>query len=235
MRFSLLAACVLFAGIQTLSAESVVADFSSTNNPNGSYQYGYESALGLNFALFPDQLSGSGYAGYESATDGTGAAIYGVDGSVASSGTVIFTPGFLNFSPSSTGQLAVLRYTVSSSGLYDVTGEFRGQDSHGVTTDAHVLFNNDLLNTSDFNADVNGTGDPSAQTFDIAGIHLNAGDTIDFALGDGGNGYTYDNTGLQATITETTPDAASDAPEPGSVLLVAAGVISLLALKRRFV
>src|SRR5579875_1945401 len=99
MRLLLIPACLLFLGIQALPAANVVADFSTANNPNGSCQYGYESALGQNFALLPDQISGSGYAGYGTASDGTGAVIYSVDGSRAGTGTVIFSPGFLNFSP----------------------------------------------------------------------------------------------------------------------------------------
>lgn len=228
MRSAILAGGLLLAGFQGVFAANIVTDFSSTQNPNGSYQYGQETTLGGTFTNLEQQISGSGYAGYQSSSN-PGAVIYGADGSVTGSGTVIYTPEYLNLGPAMDGAFAVLRYTVQTAGSYDVDGKFRGQDTHGVSTDVHVLFNSNLLDSSDFNADVNGTGDLSAKAFNIDNLYLNVGDTIDFAVGTGGNGYYFDNTGLQASITAAT----AAVPEPGLFGLVAIGLVGLFALRRK--
>jgi hypothetical protein len=58
-------------------------------------------------------------------------------------------------------------------------------------------------------------------------LSLNAGDTVDFAVGFAANNYNYDSTGFDAAISET--------PEPGTMgLLVSSlGVLGLVARRRR--
>ncbi len=75
----------------------------------------------------------------------------------------------------------------------------------------------------------------SAKSFATVG-KVQAGDTIDFAVGYGNNQtYLYDSTGLDATIS-TTPAAVSESvPEPSTVLggLAFSAFIAQMRMKRK--
>ena len=215
----------LLTGVLTivlpLAASDIVTDFSTIFNPNGPYQFGAESTLGGAFSLGNTTVSGPGYAGWSGAS-GLPRIIADTMGSTFTSGTVTYETDYLVLHPASDGTYAVLRYTVAVPGLYQISGAYRGQDTHGTSTDVHILVNG----ASAFDAEVTGYLDPSKQTFSLLSA-LNANDTIDFAVGFGTNGtYFYDSTGLQGTIA----DAA--APEPASAILILSG-IALCGLFRK--
>jgi len=77
-----------------------------------------------------------------------------------------------------------------------------------------------------FDASVNGYGPANAKSYADGSISLVIGNTIDFAVGPGGNGYDFDTTGLAAQI--------NGVPLPGAVLLLGSGLLGLAGCGRRF-
>jgi len=96
--------------------------------------------------------------------------------------------------PGPQGQQTVVRWTAPSSGTFNISGRFEGIAGGHATTDVHVMHNS----TSIFDGYVNGLGSVVPYSMQRT---VTAGDTIDFVVGDGGNAYWSDSTGLGATIT----------------------------------
>ena len=79
------------------------------------------------------------------------------------------------------------------------------------TTDVHVILNG----MTELFVDAINPGNLSAAYYS-GSIELKAGDTIDFLVGDGGNGYGNDSTGIMAAITYV--------PEPSTSTLALIGL-----------
>jgi hypothetical protein len=124
-------------------------------------------------------------------------------------------PETMALHPGGDGQYAIIRWTAPEAGTFTVTGSFFTFDWPSV--DTHVLLNG----TSFFDSTLS---EPGSNPFDLL-VSVAAGDTIDFAVGNGGNGHGGDATNFEAQI--------GPVPEPGSLLAVGCGLLGLLALKRR--
>lgn len=116
--------------------------------------------------------------------------------------------------------MATARYTVQTSftGFLDVAFM---DGSQFATTDVHVARNGVSL----FDAAI----DPSnaLRTFQ-ATLTLQTGDTLDFVAGWGADSaINFDTTTFTAVLSEAT------LPEPGSMAMLALGVLGLTALRRR--
>jgi hypothetical protein len=102
--------------------------------------------------------------------------------------------------PGATGTYAVARFFAPLSGLHHISGKFLGLEaaaSYPATrTDVHVLHNS---TNALFNEMV--IGQFTEKSFNVI-VQLNAGDTVDFAVGYGSGfqGNFGDSTGLSATI-----------------------------------
>jgi RHS repeat-associated protein len=104
----------------------------------------------------------------------------------------------LNLHPGAAGERSVVRWTAQRAGTYQIAGRFQGLDINGTTTDVAVVHNGA---TNLFTGNVTGYG--AQQAFAVT-VTVQAGQTIDFRVGWGGNGnYGADSTGLTATVTET--------------------------------
>jgi hypothetical protein len=92
----------------------------------------------------------------------------------------------------------VVRFAAPAAGSYAVNAAFFGLDFAGpTTTDVNIL----VAGISIFDGIVNGFGPGTGPIF-ATNLNLNAGDTIDFAVGVGPNGnYANDLTGLAATVS----------------------------------
>lgn len=197
----LASAAGLFMGIShAATANNVATDFSATSNPNGVWSYGYESTLGGTLNLY-DQ-SGNDPAGYDYWRSVVEASVIPEDihnptGSPIDLGTSVTIPaGGAMFHPGRNGEYSVYRFTAPADGTYDLVVTFTGLDFTGPTsTDVHILKNS----TSIFDGSVNGYGGSSTVPY-TASVSLNTGDTVDFAVGDGNNGYLYDSTGIDAVV-----------------------------------
>jgi hypothetical protein len=223
-----------FAGILTLcllngeaskagTIYDAAADFSSTNNPNGVWTYGWSSTLGSAFNLDVSRINDSGIDFWEGAIS-TGSppgqfpyvSHNGTSSTITYGGTVLYNPGQLGMHPGPQGQYSVIRFTAPAAGPYQLASSFAGLDFIGpTTTDVHVLLDGSAI----FNGNVDGFGAGSGPSFTTT-FTLQKGDTVDFAVGFGTNGtYFNDSTGITATFILI--------PEPTSFVLLSMGLVGL--------
>jgi len=203
---------------------NAAGDFSSSSNPNGAWSYGY--SYGVASAFHSDTTNTASY--------GPGLALGGWMGNVDSSPganypyalknftahpvtnneNTVYQPGQLGLQPGSSNEDSVVRWTAPFSGTFSISATFSGLDAGGDSVDVHILHNGSSI--------FNSTVSPNSAAFSGSQSIL-AGDTIDFVVGNGGNGLTDDSTGLSATIV----------PEPGVLGLVGMGFGCLLSLRFR--
>lgn len=115
----------------------------------------------------------------------------------ASSSQYDWRPGQLGMSPGSDNTTSVVRWTAPQAGKYAVSGTFYGTDTHPTSTDVHIYHNSVQLSPEDKRAvsSYRGNGVSHTQTIDAA-----ANDTVDFVVGAGPGGNTYDSAGLAASV-----------------------------------
>ncbi len=209
----------------------VSSDYSSINNPNGVWSYGWSSGLGSTFHLHTqnsvpssngiDQWDDPGHCVLvpaclpNMAHNGTANEIVSL--------TAVFRPGQISLHPGLPGDYSIVRWTSPAAYPIRIDAKFIGLDYVGTTTDVHILHNG--LSVFDiFIDDVDGftnlTPDTEVSLHALLGV--SAGDTIDFAAGLGSNGnFFFDTTGLEATIAPI--------PEPPSIVLFSIAMAVVLA------
>ena len=215
MRLFLLITGLVAGSILSSTASAVThdiyADFSSSANPNGVWQYGWLNALGGTFTPF-------------TAVEFSGSAWY--------SPTLGFIPlaghdtvsGWASFHPGGPNQYGDFRFTAPSTGSYALNFQFEGGDPHGTTTDVHINIGGINL----FSAFVNGYLAPSLQSYANGAVFLNSGQTIDIAVGYGSNfNNLFDTSLVQGTITDPVPE-----PETYAMLLAGLGLLGFVARRK---
>jgi hypothetical protein len=214
---------------------NAASDFSVTNNPNGAWRYGWSSSLGSNFNLYSNSgnLTPTIDLWYDSANTGSPSVSHNSTATEDNSHpTITYQPSELNFHPGYYGEYSIVRWIAPEAATYSLATMFTGLDHVGpTTTNVHVLHNNIVL----FSNLINGFGPSSTKSFATAGT-VQAGDTIDFAVGYGSNQtYFYDSTGLDATISTTPPAVSESVPEPSTVLggLAFSAFIAKMRMKRK--
>lgn len=200
-------AILLLAAVIAAPAAAVtynpLLDFSSASNPNGVYTYGYETSFGGALTAFTSNVPVNSQP-----QAWTTPAINQYLGVYDTGSSILQHPG-----PS--GQYSIVRITVATAGSYVVSGLF--SSSEDASTDVHILANGSSL----FDGAVNGS---SGYAFGFT-HYFASGATLDFAVGDGGNGYIGDSTLLGATVTSV--------PEPASWALLVTGFVMVGATARR--
>jgi hypothetical protein len=196
------------------------AEFSTTNNPNGVWSYGWSSTLASAFNLY--SYNGKIIPGknLDLWVDPTHVASYcpnvlhNATASTITFSSARWKPGQLSFHPGSNGEYSHVRWTAPNAGIFNIAATFTGIDFvYGTTTDVHVLHNG--ISLSD--GLVNGSGNTSLFSSTIS---VGKNDIIDFAVGYGSNrNYFNDSTALSVTI--------SSIPEPASLLLLGLGGLVL--------
>lgn len=204
-------------------------DFAIANgNPNGVWTYGYRDTLSSPFAPYSLSVSASSVIGWQF---GPGRSFDGNPGVYQSSttqllGTVYFDAGVVIQHPGQDGSLSVSRFTSPTTGQFTLTFAFTQQDSSPGGTDVHVLLNGGNL--------YSGLPDPHlGPTFRTLALTLTAGDTLDFAVGTGGNGFFNDSTGVFATIAPDHPSATAPAPAGFGLALFGGTLVAAVGRYRR--
>lgn len=203
-------------------------DFSASNNPNSAWSYGWTQTLGSSLNVYPDPGNLAGLDVWNDLNHislGVPHVAHNGTANTMTPGTFTYQPGQLGFHPGSNGEFSVIRWTAPSASTYTIAASFTGIDTHGTTTDVHVLKDGSSL----FTGDINGFGS-IAQLSPIA-LSLLAGDTIDFAVGFGSNGnYFFDSTGVNATINS---QEVSNVPIPAGIWLFGSALTGLFVKGRR--
>jgi hypothetical protein len=115
-------------------------------------------------------------------------------------------PMQVSLSPGSPGKYAVARWTAPAAGTYGVLVTFAGvtgnNGTKNATTDVHVQhLGKDLPGGA---ASINAGTQGNAFSF-LSNVVVGAAESIDFAVGDGGDGVIFDMTGVDAKVCRGTP------------------------------
>lgn len=203
-------------------ASDAAADFSTASNPNGVWSYGWSATLGGAFTI--DTTTNSPTPGIDQwggfiTPDGNPSVSHNSTGSIIALSTVRFNPGQLCMHPGVNGEYSVLRFTAPTAGSYLINAAFVGQDILGTSSDAHLL-----VNGSGVWAD-NVIGFEGTPVSVSSGLTLLAGDTVDVAVGFGGNDYFFDTTGVSFS--------AQAVPEPATLSVLGVALAGLARRKRK--
>jgi len=207
----MLAATVLASPLQAQLVFDAGKDFSTNQNPNGAWSYGWWEASKMEFALFTGlkresemEPSSSPRIWHWYVPDAEGReAIWalGVSWNPTDQPENILTmnlpPLGIQVHPGPENEYSVIRWTAPTSGLANIKAAFEGLNPNGTTTDVHVWHNGNALQ----DAAVDGFGTNSRVNFD-GEVTVIAGDTVDFGVGYGANGnHSCDSTLLSAAIS----------------------------------
>lgn len=182
------------AAFAYVNNDDVARDFSIATNPSPRWSYGSEPTRGAAFTLYTSHSRGSidiwSFGGlpilWHNPTDVT-----------VQQATNFTPPGKLGLHPGAGGEYSVARWTAPASGSYRIVADFIGRDaSYPTTTDVAVLQNNNGA-VPLFSGNIASYNVPLDFAIDVT---VSLGDTIEFTVGTGGNGYFGDATGLDATI-----------------------------------
>jgi hypothetical protein len=175
--------------------DDAARDFSIADNPAPRWSYGSELTRGATFSLYTLHSRST----VDIWSFGSLPALWHNPTNVTVQQVSNYTPpGKLGLHPGGGGEYSVLRWTSPASTGYHIEGAFVGLDSSfPTTTDVAVLHNNDGV-TSLFSGNVASYDTPLPFSLDL---RVSAGDTIEFVVGTGGNGYFGDATGVDATIS----------------------------------
>ncbi len=198
-------------------------------NPNGAWSYGYGST-GSSFtpySLFDPNCEGGIACWYAGLYQDIPVVGFNQTGHYIDWQTVVFPPDSLSVHPYA-GEDTIVRWTAPADGTYNIAGFFDILDTHptGIIGLAYKnstqLYSGELLGPpAQFPDKVGGRED-----FSFSALNLKAGDVISFGVNDD-NDFYYDTTGFNATITAV--------PEPGSLLLLASGLATVVGfVGRRF-
>ena len=184
----------------------VVRDFSLASNPNGTWSYGWAFSTKSPFNLYTWSANncdaGMSYWGYYL---GTPCSALPTVGHNDTDQTLCYTtwclpPNYLGMhdgwimqGDKYVDQLSIVRWTAPSSGTFLLQGAVVGLDYGG--TDLHVVVNSSMIL---FYTQVT----YHTPVYFRHSLRLNAGDTVDFAVGWGANQTIYgDATGIQFNLT----------------------------------
>jgi PEP-CTERM motif-containing protein len=218
--FTTLLSLVALARPSVAQSYNAAGDFSAISNPNNAWSYGWSFGVGGAFnldTLSTNNWSGvglNGWLGDPASNDGHPLSL---KNQTASPITISFTtiqPGQLAIEGGESNRIDIVRWTAPFSGTFSINATFTGLSALGDSSDVHILHNGISLLSS------NVTGSPSPVNYSAPQSVL-VGDTIDFIIGNGGNGANEDFTGLSATIV----------PEPGTLGLVGMGLACLLSFR----
>jgi len=176
-----------------------VKDFSLAENPNGPWSYGYSSSATKADFIASPSVFGSKFSKLEGwYANKSGTTLHPSVEHNKTLGLIYYAgithpPDCLHMHPGRLGHRSIVRFTVPTQGTYKVQGAFKALAQ--TTTDPHVLVNDKELM---FIKPINHGN--QRQNFSFT-RQFAKGDTIDFAVGNGGNGYESDSTGLTLTVT----------------------------------
>jgi len=191
----------------------VAADFSMDANPNGVWRQGYATRRGGELVLYIDRSASSGARGIwrNDIALGCPANFINLTAETFNEGTQQLGPRMAGSHPGPNGEYSVYRFSAPAAGEYQRKASFEGAAVVGTTTDVNVLLNDVPV----FTGAVNGFGASSRVSFGTNMV-LRVGDRVDFAVGNGDNGFFFDSTGVEASLVRTGGAEPTQLPVLGS-------------------
>lgn len=222
----LCAVLVLLVFAQVLRADTtydLVTGFSSGSNPNGVWSYDNNGSPFL-VSQGSSSVNGTGIPGWWTGQAVPNSLVIALNntGSTTVFSTVSVPSNTLWLDPES-GNVSIV-FAAPSAGTYTIDGAFLGIDSVGNSHPVEVLDDGTVV----FSGTISSFG--QSDPFDFT-ESLGAGDTISFYVGTGSTGcsYCFLGTGLDGTVTES---GVTPTPEPGTLILLASGLLGLAGLSR---
>jgi len=176
----------------------------------GAWTFGWSSALGSTFSPYIHYFpAASGYNGLDAWSASAQVRLEDPYGSLPAAfsnprmnavrvSTLTAQPGQFFLHPGPRGQYSIARWTAPRAGAYELRARFDGIDDGPAPTDVHVQHNGqDAAPAGYINVNRGGNSFSFAARLAVEG-----GDTIDFDVGDGGNGFKNDSTALAVSVCE---------------------------------
>lgn len=139
--------------------------------------------------------------------------------------TALIAPNSIHMHPGDAENLdAIIRFTAPETGIYSISGAWAREDRtpYGTGVLAQILWGSTVL--SSITVAPNSFG--SSYNFDLGGLSLSAGDTIDFAV-NRNSSYFYDSTSLSGVVS-----MSAAVPEPGTWVMMLLGFFGIGGLIR---
>lgn len=188
----------IFIGGGIAQTYNVATDFSTTNNPNGVWSYGWSASRGAEFKIYH-----SFYKNIDNldAWHNNGSEIPHVTHNQNSSdimsvySSVKVPADKVVFHPGSSCENSIIRWKAPNSGNIKIDALFMGVDfAYPTTTDVAILYNS---STELWSGNINTYNVPTPVSKSLS---VSAGDTVDFTVGCGNGGYVGDTTSIDITI-----------------------------------
>ncbi len=211
-RFLFVLAAMTIGACTQAQTYDVASDFSTVNNPNSVWSYGYSNDLASSITTYSGLYEVSpGFLAWNDSTLGPDPFVgKNTTSSDITYSTINLPAGKTIFHPGPNGQYSEVTWTAPDSAKYRLKSAFTGYDTFGTTTDVHVLKNGVSL----FDADIVGYQTEEAFSADLI---LQQGDVLSFAVGYGPNqDYGFDSTGIAAHLTNLSTAAV---PESGTMAM----------------
>lgn len=192
--------CSLLSAPVSAQVYDVTRDFDPAHNPAGVWTYGYCATPNTPFAPFTvngavsyqDGDNAMHLNGWQNGFDPNLGVFQNGTGRRFQGRTTSYEDGEIAMHPGRSREMCLILWTAPAKGLYKVQATFR-MNSTG-KTDVHlVIKGNEVINTL--------LSSPSDTVhYSSKAVEFDEGETINFAVGDGGDGYRYDTTGLAARV-----------------------------------
>jgi hypothetical protein len=203
-------------------------DFAGPVNPNGAWSYGY-GTTGSSFTLYDIyalNCFGTPLNCWQPLVTviGTPNLTWNNTGNFVNFSTAVIPPGLTQHPGPSVD--AITQWTAPLTGAYTISGFFQIADVNPsgivglVFENGTPLFQQELLGPPAQHPNTPG----GIETFYFSALMLNAGDVISFGVNNDGN-FLFDTTHFNATVTAV--------PEPGSMVLLASGLVGVVGFLRR--
>ncbi len=182
----------------------LAADYSTTDNPTGPWSYGsMPRALG-GLTLFDHQATaplepGADAVSYWNTGASSWAGYHAIFANLDSAPALVseeltVEPGEVVLHPSNSGDYAVARFTAPVDGTYELSATFDAIDGQAKLADARVMLDDQTVCGANAMQDLSLTCDRR--------MTMTAGQTLDFMVGNGGDGFHDDAVAVDIVISQ---------------------------------